>query len=330
MEGKSAASAVQLRKRDAFKTPNPSKPAGKAATVSAAGPFKARKLDTPPLQPSSRAQKSTTKRRHREEKEEVHPLALAFKEKSQEYRQHLYSTAEAKINKDLNTLLSRLYESNLQAASPGPAEDDQASPLRLTVPAKYQRLVENLCRPLSSYRYNLQRTTPSGETERFQTTLHDRFQAFEDRVRAETEQIKELQRQWEGVVTEIFQLGVVCLGEADMAGLLSTADGGLAASKAAAPGHDGPAVKDKGKRKHVSFASPDLMALFPDFLFAVSEPQKAVSAAPVVSVEGVQRFEKEIAGLGQQHGAELRRLEMEHKAWWERKQRQLAKTLMEE
>ena len=184
----------------------------------------------------------------------------------------------------------------------------------------------------------MQTRTSSGETERVQTTLHDRFQSFEERVEAETQQVKELQRQWESVVAEIFQLGVGCLGESEMAALLSTADAdGNAESPASraestlfVPEHGSEVERAKGKRKRVSFAGPDMVDLFPGFLLHASGHQKSIPATPVLPLEGVQQFEEDIAGLGRQHDADLRRLEKEHKAWWERKQRQLAHTLMQD
>ncbi|KAF2625628.1 hypothetical protein BU25DRAFT_492878 [Macroventuria anomochaeta] len=341
MDGRGATSAIQLRNRDAFKTPNLSKPPAKAVTISAAAVFKKRKLDTAQLRSSSRSpQKSTVKKMNKKRpEEEVHALALAFKETSEEYRRHLYSTAVAKIRKDLDTLLNKLYESNLQVASSDPTNSgSQASPLKLTAPAKYQRIVQKLCNPLSGYRYNFQRIKTSGEIERVQTTLYDRFQSFEEHMRAEMQQIKELQRQWEGVVAEVFQLGIACLGENDIAALLSTADTDVndfsPASKAEStpfvPEHDSSA-KGKGKRKRVSFAGPDMISLFPGFLFQTSGHQKKpIPAIPDLPSGEVQQLEGKIAGLGKQHVADLQRLEKEHKAWWERKQNQLAHTFLQD
>ena len=236
-------------------------------------------------------------------------------------------------------MLNRLYESNLQIASSDPANNSpQASPLKLTVPAKYQRIVQKLCNPLSGYCYNLQRTTTSGEVERVQTTLHDRFQSFEEHIQAETEQIKALQRQWEGVVAEIFQLAVACLGENDVAALLSTAGADVNAPSPAyktqsalfAPEHGSSARKGKGKSKRVSLASPDMMNLFPEFLSHVSGHQKSISAAPDLPLGEVQQLEKELSALGRQHVANLQRQEKDYKAWWERKQKQLAHTFMQD
>lgn len=206
------------------------------------------------------------------------------------------------------------------------------------MPAKYQRTVEKLGRPLSRYRYKLQRTKPSGEIEHTQASLHGRFQTFEETIQAETEQIKELQGQWEGTVAEIFQLGVSCLGEADVAVLLSNADTtpntSLPATKAEPtvldPEHGNADGKGIRKRKRVSFASPDMMALFPEFLFLTSGKQEPTETAPELPVQDIQQLEKDVSVLGKQHSAELRQLEHEHKAWWEKKQKQLAHTFMQD
>ncbi|KAH6639514.1 hypothetical protein C7974DRAFT_388677 [Boeremia exigua] len=154
---------------------------------------------------------------------------------------------------------------------------------------------------------------------------------------AETAQIEELQRQWEGVIAEIFQLGSACLGEIDIATLLSTANVDASATSPASkaesslfvPEHDDSA-KGGAKRKRVSFDSSGLLASFPAFLFRAPEHQKQVPAAPDLPAGGIQRFEKDISGLGKQHTADLHRLEKEHKAWWTKKQQQLANTFRED
>lgn len=170
-------------------------------------------------------------------------------------------------------------------------------------------------------------------------TLHDRFQAFEERMQAETEDIKELQRQWESVVAEIFQLGVASLGDSDIAALLSTAETAVNASSPASkpdstlfvPEHGSEIKQGKSKRKRVSFAGPDMMSLFPEFLLHASAQQrKPVPATPELPHEEVQQYEADIMGLGKQHIADLQRLEKEHNAWWERKQKQLANTFLQD
>ena len=80
MAGKGAASAMQLRHKDAYKTPSLTKPPVEAVTVSAAAVFKNQKIDASKdrsAQPSTK--KSATKLNRDEHEDEVHPLALAFK-----------------------------------------------------------------------------------------------------------------------------------------------------------------------------------------------------------------------------------------------------------
>ena len=217
------------------------------------------------------------------------------------------------------------------------SDDPQASPLKLTLAAKYKRDYQKICQPLSIYRYNERRH--SGEDiVCVQTNLHDRFQAFEEQVRTGKEQIKILQRQWDEVVAEIFQLGIAYLGESDMADMLLPSDAGLAASTSASgaesslfvPEQESPSKKAGEKRKRVSFAGPDLKRLFPSFLFHRSGHQKTIPVAPGLYMEEIQRFKKEISDLGNQHVAELQSIEGEYKAWWKKKQQHLAQFFMDD
>ncbi|KAF3032608.1 hypothetical protein E8E12_003640 [Didymella heteroderae] len=334
-EGKRAISA-QVRKRDAFKTPYPLEPQAKAVTISAAAVFKKQKPDTPQLRSSSRTPLRPTVKRTagKTEGREVHPLTLAFKESSEEYRRHLYSNAVTKIDKDLDALLNRLFESNLQVASSDPANNDSHnSPLKLTVHAKYQRLVQKLCNPLSGHCYLLQQTASSGEVERVQITLHERFQSFEETMQAETEEIKNLQIQWEGVVAEIFQLGVTCLGEEIVATLLSSTEPHVdeAESTLFVPEQGSSVHTGESKRKRMSFADPDMGKLLPGFLFRTPvQRRKPIPSSPELPADGVQQLEQTIVDLGKPHVAELQLLEKEHQAWWKKKQKQLAHTFMQD
>jgi hypothetical protein len=158
-------------------------------------------------------------------------------------------------------------------------------------------------------------------------------------VREQTQQIKDLQRQWEGIVAEIFQLGITCLGENDMAALLSTAGGDTDASSPTSkaestlfvPEHGSPARKARGKRKRVSFAGPDMKGLFPEFLFYTSDRQKKpIPAVPEVPRDEIRQLDKEVSGLGKQHIVEVQRLEKEYQDWWTRKQTQLARTMLQD
>lgn len=171
-----------------------------------------------------------------------------------------------------------------------------------------------------------------GKAEKVHFTLHERFQSFEEKIQVETEEIKNLQRRWEGVVAEIFQVGVVCLGEDNMAALLSVAGPDVDGEKSTlfAPEHGSLTHKSKGKRKRVSFAGSDMETLFPGFLFHASEQQTLVSATPNLSAKAAQQIEQEIVDLGKQHVVDLQRLEKEHQAWWKKKQNQLAHTFLQD
>lgn len=165
-----------------------------------------------------------------------------------------------------------------------------------------------------------------------QVTIHDRLRSFEEAVAAETEEIKNLQIQWEGVVAEIFQLGVACLGEKNIAALFSI--GELEADEVEStlfvPEQGTSPHKAKGKRKRVSFAGPDMAKLFPGFLFQASGQQrKAIPASPELPTNEVQELEQVITDLGKQHVADLQQLEKEHVAWWKKKQKQLAYSFAE-
>ncbi|KAG9205384.1 hypothetical protein G6514_008025 [Epicoccum nigrum] len=270
MAGKGVASAMQLRHENAYKTLILTKPRAQAATVSAAAVFKNQKIDAPKDR-------------------------IAQPKASQDYRCQLYDNTVARINQDLETLLSKLYEGNLQVISSDPVSDaPQASPLKLTVTAKYQRVVQKICQPLSIYRYNVRRRS-GGDVVRVQKNLHDRIQAFEERVRPEKEQIKVLQRQWDEVVAEIL-LGIAYLGESDIAALLSPSAAGLNASHPSSgtestlfvPEQEIPSKRAGEKRKHISFARPDMKKLFPSFLFHTSGQQKSISAVPDLSMEEIR------------------------------------------
>lgn len=265
---------------------------------------------------------------------------MCILETSREYRRQLFANADAKINKDLDTMLNKLYKGNLQVASSDRVNDDpQASPIKLTISANYQRLAQNLCRPLSSYHYRPQVKNSSGEkVELALTNLHDRFQSFEELVQVETEQIKVLQSRWEGVVAEIFQLGGACLGTSDIAALLFTAETGLEVSSPTSkaestlfvPVHNGPDKKAGKKRKRKSFACPDMTMSFPPFLLNASEHREVVPATPDLPLGDIEDFKKDIAGLGSQHVVDLKQVEEGYKTWWEDKQKHLAQLLMED
>lgn len=141
-------------------------------------------------------------------------------------------------------------------------------------------------------------------------------------------------------MAEMFQLGVHCLGESNIAALLSTAEidttavpspASTAESTLFVPDHGSSTKKGKAKRKRVSFAGPNMLSLFPEFLFHASGYlQRPIPAVPELPHDKAKQFEMEIGGLGNQHIADLQRLEKEDKDWWTRKQTQLAHTFMQD
>jgi hypothetical protein len=79
MDGTGAASATQMRSRNALKTPNASKPPAKAMTVSAAAVFR-KNLSTPQVATGTRSLEKTLKKPNKKKQPVgMHPLALAFK-----------------------------------------------------------------------------------------------------------------------------------------------------------------------------------------------------------------------------------------------------------
>ncbi|KAF3011249.1 hypothetical protein E8E13_011657 [Curvularia kusanoi] len=313
-------SAEQLHHGELLVPPTLIRPSAEVPTVSVAAVFKRKKLDRPHNKKNSSASdKSKSNLNRQKQKDGVHPLALAFKETN------------------LDILLERLYKGNLQAVPSDLAPDaSQTSPVELSAIGKPQRAIREICQPFSRYRYSVH--NHSGETlGRIDTTLHNRFQSFQEQVQAETEQIKVLQRQWEGVVAEIFQLGIACLGESDMIALLSTADTGSNAAKPASRAastisggdQESPSVRAGKKRKHLSSIVPAITMMFPDFLFHRSTQQKHIQATPSLPVKEIRRFKKEVSSLGSQHVDKFQTIEEGHKAWWKKKQKHLVQFFMD-
>ena len=140
-------------------------------------------------------------------------------------------------------------------------------------------------------------------------------------------------------MAEIFQLGVNSLGEDDMAAMLSIGETETDTSSPApktgstlfVSEHCSSTKKCKGKRKRVSFAGPNVMSMFPEFLFHASGYQrKPIPFAPDLPHAEMEQLEKGIADLGKLHVADLQKLEKEDQEWWKRKQTQLAHTFMQD
>ena len=84
-------------------------------------------------------------------------------EASSDYRRHLYQTTSLKINNILKDLLTRLHESTLQTVLlSGSPKNASTSPLKLSVPAKYEHLALQLHQPTSQFTLRLRRTDSQG------------------------------------------------------------------------------------------------------------------------------------------------------------------------
>lgn len=279
---------------------------------------------------------------------DMHPLAVAFKDTSDEYRRHLYETTSQKINNTLESLLHRLHESTLQTvATHGGHDDLQASPLRLTAPVKYERIAANLFQPLSQYKLGLFASNRLGERVRIEATLATRMQDYKYHLAQRTEEVARLQKQWEMIVGEIWKLGVTCLGQDAMASLLLSkaseqsvgefpSDTTKAESTLFVPEHGSPSPVQDGSRgkKHVTFETPHIREGLTDDLAFLSQLSRykndTLLAAPPLPEQDVQNMKKEIKRLGKKEMEKLQDIGKEKQQFWKRKANQIMKSLVEE
>ncbi|CAO2658711.1 Nn.00g064340.m01.CDS01 [Neocucurbitaria sp. VM-36] len=286
-------------------------------------------------------------------KSDLHPLAVAFRETSDDYRRHLFESTMLKVNDTLETLLTSLFESTLQTISiNGSERDHDASPLKLSAPAKYERMSIKLHEPLSHYQLTLQRTNSEGERERFQATLETRMIHYEEHLTKRAHEVVQLQKEWETVVGEIWKLGVSCLGEGVMEKLLFTDQGALgplsSPSKATdaestlfvpEQGSSTPPRKAKAPKKHVTFEASRVhdeygaasLSEFPQFLYQPSRYEKQpLPTVPLLADAEVKTMEREVKQLGIAQIEELRKIEKDYQEYWRKKTAQLAVVLKDE
>ncbi|KAF1940895.1 hypothetical protein EJ02DRAFT_220239 [Clathrospora elynae] len=280
-------------------------------------------------------------RRASRKKADMHPLAVEFRDTTDEYRRQLYKTASLKINKTLEALIDTLYESTMQTITSNDSQQDtETSPLKLSVAAKYERLARQLYEPLAMYEVRLQRTNTREEQERFFTPLEARMTDYDEHLAKKTQEIAKLQKAWEVTVGEIWKLGVSCLGEGVMEDLLFTkqpydntslskttdAESTLFVSEQVTS----PSLrKARMSNKHVSFEDDATStSKFPEFLFQASRYHKdTLPAVPAMPEREIEELEKEVMGLGKKEIEEFRKIEKDHQAYWKRKTNQLAVAL---
>lgn len=313
------------------------------------GQGKATAEDASATKPGSRGcRRGKIEKKAREKKPEIHPLTAEFKDSSEDYRRHLYTTTSHTINQTLASLLRKLHEGALQPMSTHESpHEPKHSPLRLTAWAKYERMEMKLYQPLSQYRLSLHGTNDRGERKRVEVTLATRMQDFEDYLARQTEEVMRLQTQWETIVGEIWKLGVSCLGQDTMERLLFTQDGGhttpsfpsdttKATSTLFVPEHASstpPRVLPHSK-KRVAFDVAETNPQTNKHLAFLEQPSRypkdSLLAPPSLPTHETRKLAKEINALGTAQIRELNKIDREKEQFWKRKTELIMQSLVEE
>ena len=266
-----------------------------------------------------------------------------------EYRRYLYQSTTLKISNTLETLLNNLYESTLQPIF-SDANDNHASPIRLSVPAKFEREAHNMYLPISAYQVRLSRTNTNGERVSLMGTLYTRMQDYEEHLAEQKAGIEQLRKDWETIVGEIWKLGVHCLGEIAMESMLFTNKDGhepssspsnatKAESTIFVPEHGmSSQPRTTRSKKRVTFKTPDGEDDLPttrnstlDFLHQPSRlRQTPPPAVPVMPEQEIKNLELQISELGKIEIEEYRKAERDYEAHWQRKTAQLLRTFMDD
>jgi hypothetical protein len=257
-----------------------------------------------------------------------------YTEASKEYRLKIYNDAVGRIDEDLNALLEKLYEGTLETICSADKTDPKALPSKLSATAKSEQLTQNLYFPIPEYVVRCRSTYSNGEEVSAKVSIDQRFKHFDEQIHRQTDEIKKLQSQWEVIVSEIFKLGVACLGEHAMTAMLLP--------KQAPPIQDQPSSpsepesesvlfvreKNKGKKKQVTFEPPANAVALPSFLYQPSNSRKRTAPeSPHLSTKNVETLQAEVSQLGNSHVDEFREVEREYAAWWKKKTKQIASAL---
>jgi hypothetical protein len=311
--------------------------------------FKSRSSSRTPKKGGSRVSK----------KSDSHPLAVAFKsmfvgpdirlrwlidtDTSDDYRRHLYGSTTLKINTTLEHLLTHLYEASLQPVSSDPTNGD-ASPLRLTVSAKYERKALKLYQPISAYKVGLTHTNTDGTRIQLMSTLESRMADYDEYIAKHKAELVQLKADWEAIVGEIWKLGVQCLGEELMEPTLFTDKDGMELSSPSTRTESMLFVPEQGTsprprtKKRVTFDTPDDEDELPGatnsalaFLYQPTRVRLApVPAAPAMPKKEVENLEKQVEELGQKELEEYRKAERDYSIYWQKKNKRLAQVLAED
>lgn len=292
---------------------------------------------------------------------DLRPLISSCTDASDKYRRHIYKTASSKINKTLEKLLHTLYESTLQIVTrDSNQQDPNTSPLKISAPAKYERLATQLYQPISQFTLSLRRSDSEGKSVRLDQTLETRMLHYDELITKETVKLAKLQKEWEVVLGEIWKLGAACLGEEAMEEMLFTKQPSDelalpvpsspskvtdAESTLFVPEHESSPARDKSRtnRKRVTFLEEEEeeapthvrdknattpTTMFPKFIYQPSRYRKDTLPLPSrLPDDDIKNLEKKVEELGRQEMVELREIEKEHQAYWKKKTVQLAVAL---
>ncbi|KAI4688851.1 uncharacterized protein J4E84_004781 [Alternaria hordeiaustralica] len=307
---------------------------------------------------SAGSHSSVEKRVVRKSSSNMHPLGVEFKDASDKYRRHLYKTASSRINKTLEKLLHTLYESTLQTVTRNSNQQDLiSSPLKISAPAKYERLATQLYQPISQFTLSLRRTDSEGKSVRLDQTLETRMIHYDELITKETAKLAKLQKEWEVVLGEIWKLGAACLGKEAMEDMLFTkqpSDGSVlpvssspskvtdAESTLFVSEHESSPAQDKSRtnRKRVTFLEEEISTnvrdknavipttMFPKFIYQPSRYRKDTLPLPTrLPDDDIENLDKKVKELGRQELSDMREIEKEHQAYWKKKTAQLAVAL---
>lgn len=206
-----------------------------------------------------------------------------------------------------------------------------------------------LYQPLSKYQLSLHRTNTNGEKVRFQATLEQRMDDYEELLLRRTDEVAQLQKQWEAVVRDIWHLGVHCLGKGVMENLLCTnaitsSERTRAKEKSSTlfvleQGSTPPSQDVRGSKKRVTFEAPasngvaDVKAKFqlPEFLRQPPRRQLDTTlSTPSVSDHDIKKLEKVVKELGSAQIMDYRKIVKDREAFWRKKTAHMVKAMEDE
>ncbi|KAF1976113.1 hypothetical protein BU23DRAFT_61015 [Bimuria novae-zelandiae CBS 107.79] len=244
--------------------------------------------------------------------DEVHPLAAAFNDTTQAYRNTLYESTTKRLDDTLCHLVSQLQDYNLTTTSSPPrTSDPTGSPQKITLAEKVDRIAEKLFRRLGSYR-----VTGAADGSRTEQLFDDRLAEFETRHEVRVKELRTLETKWESAVSEIWKIGINYLGEDATHALLL-----LPSIPSSPPQHETDSLdledlEPRPARKKVKFQEP--IPELPKFLSSPSNyPDLPVPME--ISKEDIKKLESKVDVLGDPHIEELINIKKQFEKKWQKK-----------